>query len=59
MPASAECEWDVGEGEDGAQGWYWGNSVTIGGHYCIISAKQDIVQEKNGVSLPLFKFQNI
>lgn len=33
-------------------------SVTIGAHYSIISAKQDMVHEKNGVPLPLAKVHN-
>lgn len=36
----------------------WATSVTTGACYCIISAKQDIVQEKNGVPLPLAKLHN-
>lgn len=60
-PTSAGCEggvevWVRGQLEPRAG--TWANSVTIGVHYCIISAKQDIVQEKNGVSLPLAKFHS-
>lgn len=56
---SAACGWGVGEGGQlEPKAGTWANSVTIGAHYCIISAKQDIVQEKNGVSLPLAKFHN-
>lgn len=42
----------------GAQGWYLGTSVTVGARYCIVSAKQDDVQEKTGMLLPSAKFHN-
>lgn len=62
-PASAALGQSVGEG--GSSLWQlerragtWATSVTIGACYCIISAKQDIVQVKNGVPLPLAKLYN-